>query len=49
MKAPRKVKKRKTGRPLENVPLRRLVSDVKREMAEKLRPAFSNHDKSQSD
>jgi hypothetical protein len=36
MKAPRK-KKQKTGRPLESVPLRRLVSEVKREIQAKLR------------
>jgi len=42
MKSPRKTKKRKTGRPLENVPLRKLVSDVKREMDEKLRLALSD-------
>ena len=49
MTAPRKAKKRKTGRPLESVPLRKLVSDVKREMEEKLHPAFSDSRKSKSD
>jgi hypothetical protein len=40
MKAPRKKKsqKQKTGRPLENVPLRRLVADVKRDLRRKLKP-----------
>jgi hypothetical protein len=37
MKAPRK-KKQKTGRPLENVPLRKLVADVKRDLRSKLKP-----------
>jgi hypothetical protein len=36
MKAPRK-KKQKTGRPLESVPLRKLVTDVKREIQAKLK------------
>jgi hypothetical protein len=42
MKAPRKKKKKRTGRPLENVPLRKLVSDVKKE----LKLSFSAGDKS---
>lgn len=37
MKAPRKSKKQKTGRPLESVPLRKLVSDVKRNIQAKLK------------
>ncbi len=37
MKAPRKKKKQKTGRPLENVPLRKLVSEVKRDIRAKLK------------
>jgi len=36
MKAPRK-KKQKTGRPLERVPLRKLVADVKRDIEAKLK------------
>jgi len=43
MKAPRKGKKRRTGRPLEDVPLRTLVQSVKKE----LKVSFS--DKSKSD
>jgi hypothetical protein len=39
MKAPRKTKKRKTGRPLENVPLRRLVRSVKQDLEEKMKDA----------
>jgi len=38
MKAPRKPKKQRTGRPLENVPLRKLVADVKRDLRRKLKP-----------
>jgi hypothetical protein len=38
MKAPRKPKKRNTGRPLEKVPLRKLVADVKRDLRSKLKP-----------
>jgi hypothetical protein len=38
MKAPRKAKKQKTGRPLENVPLRKLVASVKRDLRSKLKP-----------
>jgi hypothetical protein len=38
MTAPRKTKKQKTGRPLENVPLRKLIGDVKRELSAKLKP-----------
>jgi len=37
MKAPRKPKKKKTGRPLESVPLRKLVGEVKRELQAKLK------------
>jgi len=32
MTAPRKKKRRKTGRPLERVPLDRLVRDVEKEL-----------------
>jgi hypothetical protein len=41
MTKPRK-KKRKTGRPLENVPLRKLVSSVRRDIDEKVKMAFSD-------
>jgi len=42
MAEPRKKKqKRKTGRPLENVPLRTLVKRVREEIDEKLRMSFS--------
>ncbi len=37
MKAPRKVKKQRTGRPLESVPLRKLVKDVRRDIQAKLK------------
>jgi hypothetical protein len=37
MKAPRKAKKQRTGRPLENVPMRKLVADVKRDLRAKLK------------
>ena len=37
MKAPQKGKKGKTGRPLENVPMRTLVSRVKKELHQRLR------------
>jgi len=37
MKAPRKSTKQKTGRPLERVPLRKLVADVKRDLRSKLK------------
>jgi hypothetical protein len=35
-------KKRKTGRPLENVPLRTLVKRVKAELHEKIKVSFSD-------
>jgi hypothetical protein len=38
MKAPRKPKKQSTGRPLERVPLRKLVADVKRDIRRKVKP-----------
>jgi len=47
MTAPRKEKKRSTGRPLEDVPLRNLVSGLKKELKEKLRPALAASRKSQ--
>lgn len=37
MKTPRKPKKQRTGRPLEKVPLRKLVADVKRDLRRKLK------------
>lgn len=37
MKAPRKPKKQRMGRPLENIPLRKLVKDVKRDIQAKLK------------
>jgi len=44
MAEPRKKKKRKTGRPLENVPMRTLVKRVKEELHDKLRISFSGGD-----
>jgi hypothetical protein len=41
MAEPRKKKKRKTGRPLENVPLRTLVKRVKGELHERIKMSFS--------
>jgi hypothetical protein len=46
MKAPRKKKKRKTGRPLEGVPLRRLVNSVKQDLEKELKIGFSDKSKS---
>ncbi|MGA9510241.1 MAG: hypothetical protein WBV55_16610 [Candidatus Sulfotelmatobacter sp.] len=40
----KKKKKRKTGRPLEHVPMRTLVGRVKEEIHEKLRMSFSGPD-----
>jgi hypothetical protein len=40
MTTPRK-KKRKTGRPLEAVPMRKLVKRVKDELQERIRMSFS--------
>jgi hypothetical protein len=42
MPTPRKKKKRKTGRPLEDVPLRKLVKSVKGELEERVKMAFSD-------
>jgi hypothetical protein len=39
MKAPRKEKKRKTGRPLEDVPMRTLVKRVKADLRSRIRAA----------
>jgi len=41
MTEPRKKKRRKTGRPLEAVPLRKLVKRVKDELHERIRMSFS--------
>jgi len=41
MAEPRKKKKRKTGRPLEGVPMRRLVKRVKDELHERIRMSMS--------
>jgi hypothetical protein len=41
MKAPRRAKKRKTGRPLEDVPMRSLVRHVKRELRDQMRASAS--------
>jgi len=41
MAEPRKKKKRKTGRPLEDVPLRTLVKRVKGELQERIKMSFS--------
>jgi len=38
-KPPKKKAKQKTGRPLENVPLRKLVADVKRDLRHNLKPS----------
>jgi len=42
MKAPRKKKKRKTGRPLEDAPLPSLVRSVKRDIQKELKVGFSD-------
>jgi hypothetical protein len=42
MAEPRKKKKRKTGRPLEDVPLRTLVKRVKGELQERIKISFSS-------
>jgi len=42
MPEPRKKKKRKTGRPLEDVPLRTLVKRVKGELRERIKLSFSD-------
>jgi hypothetical protein len=42
MAEPRKKKKRKTGRPLEHVPLRTLVKRVKEELDAKLKVSFAD-------
>jgi hypothetical protein len=44
MTEPRKKKKRKAGRPLEEVPMRQLLKRVKDELHEKLRMSFSGGD-----
>jgi hypothetical protein len=41
MTEPRKKKTRKTGRPLENVPMRKLVKRVKDELHERIKIAAS--------
>ena len=45
MAEPRKKKRRKTGRPLENVPLRTLVKRVKSELNERIKISFSAEDR----
>jgi hypothetical protein len=45
MEAPRKEKKRKTGRPLEGVPMRSLVQHVKRELRGQIRASSSRKSK----
>jgi hypothetical protein len=42
MTEPRKKKKRKTGRPLESVPMRKLVKRVKDELHERIKMSFSD-------
>ncbi|MGH9685798.1 MAG: hypothetical protein ACRD5K_01745 [Candidatus Acidiferrales bacterium] len=37
-KPPKNKKNQATGRPLERVPLRKLVADVKRDLRRKLKP-----------
>jgi hypothetical protein len=50
MTAPRKKKRRKTGRPLENVPMRKLVKRVKDELHERIRMSMSEgEDKAKRD
>jgi hypothetical protein len=44
MTAPRKKKKSKSSRPLENVPMRTLVKRVKEELNEKIKMSFSGGD-----
>jgi hypothetical protein len=44
MTEPRKKKKRKTGRPLETVPMRKLVKRVKDELHERIRLSMSDKD-----
>jgi hypothetical protein len=41
MAEPRKKKKRKTGRPLEDVPLRKLLNNVRRDIEQKMKLSFS--------
>jgi hypothetical protein len=45
MTTPRKKKKRKTGRPLENVPLGKLVRSVKDDIRKELKLGFSDKSK----
>ena len=50
MKAPRKRKKRKTGRPLEDVPTRTLLKRVKAELRDRIQIAMADSaDKSKKD
>jgi hypothetical protein len=44
MAEPRKKKKRKTGRPLETVPMRKLVKRVKDELHERIRMSMADKD-----
>jgi hypothetical protein len=41
MAEPRRKRKRKTGRPLEAVPMRKLVKRVKDELRERIKLSFS--------
>jgi hypothetical protein len=41
MREPRKTKPRKTGRPLEGVPMRKLIKRVKDELHERIRKGES--------
>jgi hypothetical protein len=45
MAAPRKKKSRKTGRPLEEVPMRTLVKRVRDELREKVKMSFSDSER----
>jgi hypothetical protein len=49
MAEPRKKKKRKSGRPLENVPLRTLVKRVRGELEQRIKMSFSGADKTKQD
>jgi hypothetical protein len=47
MAEPRKKKKRKTGRPLEKVPMRTLVKRVREELGERIKMSFSAAERNQ--
>jgi len=44
MAEPRKKQKRKTRRPLEDVPLKKLLRNVQRDLDEKIKMSFSGGD-----